>query len=592
MSITRLPHSLHIILRGFTHYKKTLFFLICLGFLGGIFETIGINTLIPLFGFVLNDAPKEMNALTHVVQEIFHLFHLNFSVESLLFFVSFVFIAKAVMLFLFQLLHGNIIANYEFAERSRALRKTLEAEWPFLLKQKIGHLDKILTQDITNATFVLRDVGQVILVLTNLSIYIVFAIMISPVITITTLIISTVFFLAFKPLFRKTSKTARAYGNENKSVAHFVNQMLLGIKSIKTRASIPLVMNKGNQLFAELKVTRTKLYLYSNLGNIFAQPVNVIFLLILFFAFYHAPNFNFAVFTVTIYLVQKIFVYVQNLQKKIQTISENIPYLEASITDTSEATKHKEISTGNQPFVLNNELTFQDINFHYEDSTDILKEFCLSVHKGEMIGIVGTSGSGKTTFIDLLLRLFKPSSGSILLDGQNIETIHMEAWRKNVAYVPQDVFLLNDTIEANVRFFNETASKQDIERAVSMSFMDEFVAKEPLGLNTEVGERGLKLSAGQRQRIVLARALLQHPKILVLDEATSALDHESEAGIQKVLKELKGKMTIIIIAHRHSALTNADRIATIEDGKIRELGTPDTLQKNPSSFYSKMQETR
>ncbi len=280
------------------------------------------------------------------------------------------------------------------------------------------------------------------------------------------------------------------------------------------------------------------------------------------------------------------------MQKKIQTISENIPYLEANIQNTSEAEKHKENQAGNFPFVFHHELSLQHVQFSYENGTPVLKNVSLSIRKGEMIGIVGTSGSGKTTCIDLLLRLLNPTSGSITLDGVSIETIDRQDWKKKVAYVPQDFFLLNDTIETNVRFFNEMVSRADIERAITMSYMDEFVSKEPLGLNTEVGERGVKLSAGQRQRIVLARALVQHPEILILDEATSALDHESEAEIQKVLSELKGNITMIVVAHKPTALANADRVITIENGIVSKMESPESLRENPSSFYAKMQDGR
>ncbi len=584
----RLPHLIRVISTGFRDYRKALIILTLLGFLGSLFEIIGINALIPLLSFVLKETSNEMNLITETTQRVFSFFHVSFGIQALLIFISLLFISKAAVLLFFQYVHIHVITDYESQERSRLLKKMLTAEWSFLSTRKMGYLDQVITQDITCATYVLRDVGRLILILTNLLIYTIVALTISPTITLMTLVTGTLFFFGFKPLFKKTSNTARAFTNDSKRVSHFINQILLGFKSIKTQATLSLVVSQGEQLFSLLKKSRVNLYLYSGLGGIIGEPMIMIFLLLMFAVSYSLPNFNFGVFTVTLYLMHKMFNYVQSAQGKFQTISEYLPHLESSIQHLADAQQHQEQKEGTQPFTFQHTLEFQGVGFKYQDHQDVLTNIQFRIHKGEMIGLIGPSGSGKTTIIDLLLRLLEPTTGSILMDDKPLKTMALDAWRKNIGYVPQDLFLLNESIKENIRFFDERITDQDIQNAATASHLDEFLKNEPNGLETQVGERGIHLSVGQRQRIVLARALVRKPEILILDEATSALDHASEEAVQRTLKKLKGHMTIILIAHRPSTLLDVDRLVTIAHGVTTECGTPTDLLNNPSSYFSQM----
>ena len=185
------------------------------------------------------------------------------------------------------------------------------------------------------------------------------------------------------------------------------------------------------------------------------------------------------------------------------------------------------------------------------------------MRKGEFLGLIGPSGAGKTTIVDLLLRLLKPGHGSILLDGVDISGIDMKAWRTNVGYVSQDIFLFNESIADNIRFYSSSISDNAIEEAAKLANIHEFVMELPDKYQTVVGERGIRLSGGQRQRIALARVLARRPQILILDEATSALDNESEIKIQESIQKLKGKITILVIAHRLSTILNTDRLISL-----------------------------
>jgi len=218
----------------------------------------------------------------------------------------------------------------------------------------------------------------------------------------------------------------------------------------------------------------------------------------------------------------------------------------------------------------------------------VINHVSFRLERGRMMGIVGPSGGGKTTIVDLVLRFFHPDSGAILLDGVNIREISLSDWRRSIAYVSQDIFLLNDTIANNIRFYDDTITDLDMIRVARMASIYEFIESCLKGFETPVGERGILLSAGQRQRVVIARALARNPELLILDEATSALDNESEAQIQKVIENLKGRVTILVIAHRLALIASADTVLILEKGTIVEQGNPQRLLANPDSAFSKL----
>ena len=205
-----------------------------------------------------------------------------------------------------------------------------------------------------------------------------------------------------------------------------------------------------------------------------------------------------------------------------------------------------------------------------------------------MVGLIGPSGAGKTTLVDLILRLLKSSQGSILLDGQNVDLVTIEAWRQNIGYVSQDIFLINDTIANNIRFYDYSITDEQIQTAAKMANIYDFIKFCPQGFDTMVGDRGITISAGQRQRIVIARVLARQPQILLLDEATSALDSESEDQIQQVIKDLRGRVTVLVIAHRLQTVMDCDRLLVLDGGRISEEGSPRQLLKNKDSYFFKM----
>jgi ABC-type multidrug transport system fused ATPase/permease subunit len=216
----------------------------------------------------------------------------------------------------------------------------------------------------------------------------------------------------------------------------------------------------------------------------------------------------------------------------------------------------------------------ENLNLKYESSGFSLKNISLEINKGESVAIVGASGSGKTTLVDIILGLINPDSGSVTISGETPQRA-IQKWDGAIAYVPQDVFVINKTVRENLTLGYDSKSVPDnsITFALDTASLNDFVNSLPNGVNTEVGERGASLSGGQRQRLGIARALITDPHLLVLDEATSALDGETELRIAESINKLKGKCTVIMIAHRLSSIRNADKVIYMDGGRILAIGT-------------------
>jgi ATP-binding cassette, subfamily B, bacterial len=220
------------------------------------------------------------------------------------------------------------------------------------------------------------------------------------------------------------------------------------------------------------------------------------------------------------------------------------------------------------------DISFENVHFQYEQTgRPLLAGVDLEVKAGETIAIVGPSGSGKTTLMALLMRFYDPVEGSIRLDGRDLRSLKQSALRRNIGVVLQDPLLFNDTIRANIAYARPTATLEEVMAAARTANIHDAIMRLPDGYDTSVGERGALLSAGERQRVTIARALLKNPRILVLDEATSSLDAESEQAVQSALDRLMKERTTFIIAHRLITVVNADRIVVLRAGRIAEMGT-------------------
>ena len=235
---------------------------------------------------------------------------------------------------------------------------------------------------------------------------------------------------------------------------------------------------------------------------------------------------------------------------------------------------------------IQDSMKLEDVWFEYEYGSPVLKGITLDIKIGDSLALVGNSGGGKTTIANLIPRFYDVKSGSIKIDGIDIRDIELESLRQNIAVVFQDNFLFTGSIKENILLGKFNASDEEILKALKDSYLDEFIASLPDGINTEIGERGVRLSGGQKQRLAIARAMIKNAPVVILDEATSALDNKSEAIVQKALDRLMENRTVIVIAHRLSTIQNATRIAVVNHGEIAEIGPHVELMKNSAGAYS------
>jgi len=575
--------------RLYGQYRYQILLLVSLGFISGLLEGIGVSTLVPLFAHITEQGIAEGGIFSRAILGVFSFLHLEFRLRTLLTLMIGLFVSKAIIEYVFEYIRTRIVADYEFKTRSDLYEQSLRADWPYLLRQRIGYVENVLMVDVGASVRLLTVVTTTILHLTSLIMYVIVALTLSRSLTGFALGAGFIMIIVFKPLLSRIKFYSKQQTQYNKDISHQINEGIIGLKTFKSSAVEKPAMESVTRLFERLRIIHIKQTLVKTATNVTIQPISVIFIAVVFSVSFLKPGFDLPTFIAVTYMIQRIFIYVDKVQGAMQVMSERIPNAHHVLAFRDAVTKHREVDQGTKPFVFEKELSLNNISFTYENKNDaVFSNLSLSVPHAGMVGIIGPSGVGKTTIADMLLRLFTPKEGTITLDGVDVSEISLHQWRKNIAYVSQDIFLKNDTIVNNIRFFDKTITDQEIEEACKTANIYDFIQTLPDKLETSVGDRGLHLSVGQRQRVVLARALVRKPSILILDEATSALDNESEDAIRRAIQDLRGQITIIVIAHRLSTIKDCDRLIVIERGVVREVGTPEELLKDTGSYFHRM----
>lgn len=575
--------------RSFRRYRLRILAIIIFGFLSGLSQSLGIAVVIPLFFLMTGESSGDDNIISNIITGAFTTLNIPITPILLLSLIVTLFIFKAIIILITRYMTSKVVADFERRVRTDILQKTLRSRWQYIIHQKIGYLESIITTDVEKSGNVFNVLANAILNITSFLMYASVAFSISTPITLATILIGIIIFLIIKPIFYKMRQMFKEVTKINKDVNHHIAENLLGMKTIKSYAVEKNILDKARRLFDRLGEIKTQTSFYRQSTIAFIEPMGFIVIAIIFVFSYKSPTFHIASFAVVMYLVQRMFVFIESVQGHLQSLNEFVPYLRAIRDYRNQTRDNAEESIGDRFATFNKEISFNKVSFGYDHSLDILSEISFSIKKGEMLGIVGRSGEGKTTIVDLLLRLLVPSSGNITADGYDINTFSTNSWRRELGYVPQDMFLINDTVENNIAFYDNKITEEDIVQAAKMANIYDTIDNLPDKFKTTIGERGLKLSGGQRQRIALARALAKKPQVLVLDEATSSIDSESEQLIKKAINNLKGNVTTIIIAHRMSTIVDADNVIVLNRGKIIEHGNPKNLSLDEKTHFSKLQ---
>ena len=488
---------------------------------------------------------------------------------------------QAFALYINKLMSRYIEARCLSEVTSLIHKKILSLKFPFVSKFKVGDLSNYVSQCPVTIRFQIEGLTT-IFVSSLISIsYLLLLLNISFRLLILVLFVTFFVRLATKKLYPSIRKASNeATGSEvliiKKVVENFQALRLIHISGMQNYLNDEI---KSNSIQHEriLRRKSRKLELINPLISF--TPIIVICLISLFFSI-DKLNAN----NNLLPILGTFFITLQRLNKRIGGVMMaygNLQDNSSRITRLNQILSIKDDQIiRNGGLKLNsriNSIILNDVDFSYNKKDLVLKKINFEIKKGEAIALVGISGSGKSSIVDLLGGLYKPNAGEILINGMSINAIDLNDWRKRIAIVNQDTFLFNKSINSNLGFGNKKLSNSEIKKACKYSKADEFIEKLPESYNTVIGERGFKLSGGQRQRISIARAIAKNAEFLILDEATSALDSKTEEEIQNNLNRYRKGRIILIISHRLSTIQNVDKILVLEKGRIVESGKHDEL---------------
>lgn len=572
----------------FAGYRRHIALLAILGFLSAFLDGIGISAIVPLLSFLLGGGEAlPGDFITSTLRIAFSFVGVPFQFRYLLAFIAALFVLRAIALVVFTYIRARIQSDFLNKEMSYLLSATFASRWEFLLQQKAGYLQNTIYWDVKRTAGLLDVLVQFIQSGSGCVVYLLVALNISPGVTLATIGVGACVLLFFRPLVRKTQTLSEHTSTIEKDLSHHVTEHLAGLKSVKAAGAEQSVVTIGKKYLLQLQDFYAKSTIVQSLGVTLIQPFSFLYIMAIFAVMYMTSGVNLAAFAAALYLIQKIFTYLQSGQAALHSIGDMTPYANNVFEFKKRLQGSKEERTvGTRDFVFERTLEFKEVSFSYSPETPVLKNISFAVPKGATVALIGPSGAGKTSVADLLLRLFNPATGDIVLDGISAKEISINSWREHIGYVSQDSFLVNASIAENIRFYREDIPDTAIEAAAKQANIYDFIRGLPNGFNTTVGDRGVMLSGGQRQRIALARAMARQPQLLVLDEATSALDTQSEKLIQEAIQALHGKTTVFVIAHRLSTIENADRVLVLEQGRITEQGSPAELRANPNSYFT------
>jgi ATP-binding cassette subfamily C protein len=479
-----------------------------------------------------------------------------------------------------------------FVDRLRLglFRAIGEARWRFLSARRQADLQQALTVEIERVHVALNHLLALVQTLVILAIYTGVSLLISPAMTLVASAVGLGFLALLTPLRRRSAAYGVVVTGHKQRQFRTVDAFLGGLKVVKSLNAEPRYVQR---LEHDLESARSDFHRYmtvASLAGAMFQVLSAVGLSVFVYVALTLLRVPMAQLIVMIFLFMRIAPRFTAIQSHLQELQVSLQGFDEvrRLTTACESEAEPKPGRASAP-PLREILTFRDVSFGYAPEAEpILKGLSLALPARRITALIGPSGGGKSTIGDLILGLLEPQGGEIAIDGAPLKGEHLRAWRRSVAYVPQDVFLMHDSIRENLRIAVPTADEAAMWAALDMAQAGGFVRRLDYRLDTVVGPRGARLSGGERQRIALARALLMEPQLLILDEATSALDWENQALIAKAIEDLRGRMTVITVAHRPSMINFADWVLAVDQGRLVEAGTLKDLSSRPGSAVARM----
>lgn len=558
--------------------------------LAGIFEGIGLSTLLPFLNMAtsLGSIPAETissnldnsGEFEQIVIDRLASLGITPDIGILLFIIVLALTMKNVLLLVARKQIGYTAARVTTDLRLAMLRAMLTTKWEYFLHQPAGKLANSLATEAHRSSQAYVNGAMLITLLIQTGIYLSLALMLSWKASIVCLGAGLVILSVSHYLVRMARRAGQKQTTLLISLLTRLTDTLQSVKPLKAMAREGLA-----NAVLDMETTRLNRALQHQVlsGTLLNLTQDEMFTIIIALGMYLALvhyDMQLSTVMVLVVLLGKGLSQMGKVQKQYQkmVVCESAYWsLHSAIKQAEDA--HETLGSGITPH-LESSIRLVDVGFAYNEAS-ILQNLSMDIPAGSLTTLVGPSGAGKTTVIDLIIGLFRPQSGTISIDGHKLDEIDLKGWRSKIGYVPQENLLLHDTVLHNITLGDPELDETDAESALRAASAWDFVDSLPDGLYSMVGERGAKLSGGQRQRIMIARALAHQPVLLILDEATSALDPESESAICNTIEGLKGKLTILAISHQQAIIDYADRIYRLQDGQATRLARQDLSNRKP-----------
>ena len=491
-------------------------------------------------------------------------------------------ILAGILMYYNSLLSGTISTGIYKNIVDDLYSKIQTLDMKYFSDSKVGDLMSRFSSDASMINSIILDSFTVILYLMTAIFYLIVLFITDWKLSIGVLLIAPLLLIVVKKYSRKLKHMGRNKQETSGELNSKLQETLSGIRVIKAFATENYEKSQFKNLSSKLRLYTRKAIGYEAKANSIAESLNyIMFALLLFFGGYRVVrsggSFSPGDFMTVLAGMGAMYTPAKRALKLYNGINTNsaavdrifeILNIQSEIIDTDNPIQFNS---------FNSTIEFKNVDFEYEEGEKVISNFNLLVNKGDKIALVGNSGGGKSTIVNLLPRFYDVTRGSIEIDGIDIRKYKLKTLRKRIGIVPQDTFLFSGTIEENIKYGKRTATTEEVIEAAKQANAHIFIEKLSNGYATEIGERGVKLSGGQKQRIAIARAILENPEILILDEATSALDNESEKLVQDALEKLMKEKTSFVIAHRLSTVISCDKIIVLQAGEIKEIGKHEEL---------------
>lgn len=563
--------------------KRKMVGLILIMLIGAILEALGVSMIIPVMNVVMEEDAVEKHEYLAVICNIFHIDNTTSLIVLVLAALIAIFTIKNIFLFIQQKIQLKFVYTNQFATSRRMMINFMERPYEYYLNADTSVIQRSITSDVNNMYGLILALLQLV----SEGIVFFFLVVISLVadvwmsLTVTALLVTVLLIIKciLKPIMKRAGEENQEYYS---GLYKWIDQSVMGIKEIKIANKESYFIHEYSKCGAGYVSAVQRYNLYNATPRLLIETIAIAGMI-----FYMMLQLTQGVdvkdimpqIGVLAMVAMRLIPCANRINNHLTSIAYFEPFFMGVSDNLQEEIRDENINYDENAYVKSTEvekldirdkIELKDITYKYPNTEVLIFNHAdMEFPIGKSVGIVGTSGSGKTTVVDILLGLLKLQTGKILADNTEVRE-HYQSWLKNIGYIPQSIFMIDSTIRKNVAFgyADEDIDDDKVWRALREAQLDEFVKGLPEGLDTGIGERGIRISGGQRQRIGIARALFEDPEVLVLDEATSALDNETEAAIMDSINRLHGRKTLIIIAHRLQTIEKCDMVYRVEEGKV------------------------